>query len=285
MNGPNRRHRDPKDFLNVAADLDLAGGRPGLSVTRPRYGGCTIKSGRGTWPDDTAATCSGKVRTPRDGGAVSKKRVRGSFSGRNVGWHLWNISKRYSEAKATLRRARELVDDEAATAGWSEEGLATLERIRSRLEVCVLEADHLWSRLLETVESMDPGTGRAVRVDQRHPQPRGRSGDDAGGTDGVGTRTAVDRRSLGSRRAAQATGRGRGRTSVEPDSQRDPCNVGPSGRPIGRIPGAPRRAGRSAVSARARSKEASKVPAAISNNSRVTVTPPADHVPRKRRRE
>lgn len=27
-----------------------------------------IKSGRGTWPIDSAATCFGKVRTPRDGG-------------------------------------------------------------------------------------------------------------------------------------------------------------------------------------------------------------------------
>jgi hypothetical protein len=30
----------------------------------------TIQSGRGTWPDDAAATCFGKVRTPRDGGTM-----------------------------------------------------------------------------------------------------------------------------------------------------------------------------------------------------------------------
>jgi hypothetical protein len=36
----------------------------------------TIKSGRGSWPYDAAATCLGKVRTPRDGGSYVSHSTR-----------------------------------------------------------------------------------------------------------------------------------------------------------------------------------------------------------------
>jgi hypothetical protein len=46
----------------TSASCTAFGGPFGTTLVR------TIKSGRGTWPEDTATTCLGKVRMPRDGG-------------------------------------------------------------------------------------------------------------------------------------------------------------------------------------------------------------------------
>jgi hypothetical protein len=92
----------------------------------------TIKSGRGTWPDDTAATCQGKVRTPRDGGNMSNSDVlptcgcRTYFPGHNC--HVVQATRANSDPTSWFAARVTALEQEEATVKYDDGSTCRLWR-------------------------------------------------------------------------------------------------------------------------------------------------------------
>lgn len=107
-----------------------------------------IKSGRGTWPCETAATCEGKVRTPRDGANMTD-----AMGPNNAGLLTWNISQRISSARDQAREARLLVED--AEERRSKHS-TTMRGLLGEIEDAAATVDATWERILAVVSDQDP---------------------------------------------------------------------------------------------------------------------------------
>ena len=107
-----------------------------------------IKSGRGTWPCETAATCEGKVRTPRDGANMTD-----AMGPNNAGWLTWNISKRISSARHQAREAHQLVED---AEGRRSKHSTTMRGLLKEIEDAAATPDTTWERILAVASDQDP---------------------------------------------------------------------------------------------------------------------------------
>ena len=92
----------------------------------------------------------------------AKHNSTGSIGPNNVGWQLWNMSKRTSSAKWAARRARQVLDDPETGRNWSTVGLARLAELTGALEVQAAEAADLWQRLQAAASESDPGLAEPV---------------------------------------------------------------------------------------------------------------------------
>lgn len=92
----------------------------------------------------------------------AKRTNPGSSLRNNVGWQLWNMSKRTSSAKWAARRARQVLDDPQTGRTWSTGGLARLVELTDDLEQRAAEAGDLWQRLQATANESDPGLTEPV---------------------------------------------------------------------------------------------------------------------------
>jgi len=85
-----------------------------------------------------------------------KRSDTGSIGPNNVGWQLWNMSKRISSAKWAAHRARQVLDDPEMGRTFSTPGLARLVELVGELEHRAVEADRLWQRLQAVANESDP---------------------------------------------------------------------------------------------------------------------------------
>jgi len=77
------------------------------------------------------------------------------FNSGNVGWVLWNYSKRLSAVKYEAREAQKLLDSSTATDDWPTEDLSELRDLTAQLQVCSKQADETWRKLQEAVNEKD----------------------------------------------------------------------------------------------------------------------------------
>jgi len=75
----------------------------------------------------------------------------------NVGWQVWNMSKRISSIKSFARDAESIVSNQEATREWSKEDRAELDRIGRGLRACGVGVEQLWERLQQVANEGDPG--------------------------------------------------------------------------------------------------------------------------------
>jgi hypothetical protein len=73
----------------------------------------------------------------------------------NVGWTLWNYSKRISAVKYEARGAQKLFDSHAAMNDWPIEDLYDLRDLTNQLQDCAERADETWRKLQEAVNEND----------------------------------------------------------------------------------------------------------------------------------
>ena len=74
----------------------------------------------------------------------------------NVGWNLWNMSKRISTVRNDASRAHQALDDPLVTAGLSTQDLARLTELSAQLDVLATEAQELWRDLQQAARTSDP---------------------------------------------------------------------------------------------------------------------------------
>jgi hypothetical protein len=73
----------------------------------------------------------------------------------NVGWTLWNYSKRLSSVKYEAREAQKFLDSNMKLDDWRSEDLAALRDLTNQLRDCAKRADTTWAKLLDAVNESD----------------------------------------------------------------------------------------------------------------------------------
>jgi hypothetical protein len=73
----------------------------------------------------------------------------------NIGWTLWNYSKRLSSVKYEAREAQKLLDSHMKLDDWRNEDLSALRDLTDQLQVCAERADDTWAKLLDAVNEND----------------------------------------------------------------------------------------------------------------------------------
>ena len=87
--------------------------------------------------------------------------------GRNVGWQVWNMSKRVSRVRALARDSRTHLERARRAERWGSDYLAALEGFTERLEAIAARADEVWARVVAAVRTASPhliDEGRSVTV-------------------------------------------------------------------------------------------------------------------------
>jgi hypothetical protein len=75
--------------------------------------------------------------------------------GGNVGWTLWNLSKRISAVKYETREAQKSLETHTKLNDWPIEDLFDLRVLADQLQNCAKRADEIWRRLQEVVNESD----------------------------------------------------------------------------------------------------------------------------------
>lgn len=75
--------------------------------------------------------------------------------GGNVGWTLWNYSKRISAVKYEAREAQKLFDSHTAMNDWPIEDLSDLRDLTDQLQDWAKRVDETWRKLQEAVNEID----------------------------------------------------------------------------------------------------------------------------------
>ncbi len=87
--------------------------------------------------------------------------------GRNVGWQVWNMSKRVSRVRALARDSRTHLERARRAGRWDADYLAALEGFTERLEAIAERADGVWAELTAAARTGKPeliDEGRSVTV-------------------------------------------------------------------------------------------------------------------------
>jgi hypothetical protein len=74
----------------------------------------------------------------------------------NVGWTLWNFSKRISAVMWEAREAGKILNTCRSSGRWSRKDLAKLERLAELLDNCAARAKSTWKALQAAVNETDP---------------------------------------------------------------------------------------------------------------------------------
>jgi hypothetical protein len=73
----------------------------------------------------------------------------------NVGWTLWNYSKRISAVKYEAREAQKFLDSHTKLDDWRVEELSALGDLTNQLQDCAKRADDTWGKLRDAVNESD----------------------------------------------------------------------------------------------------------------------------------
>jgi phosphate starvation-inducible protein PhoH len=73
----------------------------------------------------------------------------------NVGWTLWNMSKRISASMITAKNAREHLNGARESEAWTKKDLSELEDLVVALEGYATRGQDTWGRLREAQEKED----------------------------------------------------------------------------------------------------------------------------------
>ena len=74
----------------------------------------------------------------------------------NVGFQIWNMSKRLSAVNGGARRAAQELKRHRATKDLVPEDIAEIEQIADEYEKCSASADQTWVQLVEVTKRSDP---------------------------------------------------------------------------------------------------------------------------------